>query len=178
MPQAACYGSRMCAAESPGIVTWDQSEPCSDWDPDIQAIFRHWRKMAPAGRLPGRQHLFPTEIVKLLPGVWLLDVQRDPFRLRYRLVGTRVVNGIGRDVTGLWLDDAHPDMASTAGYLDRYRQVVDTSIPSWRRGRPRLSIRLDFEVIENVVLPLAGDGENVDMLLALTVFHHDHQRAA
>lgn len=168
----------MHTAESPEILDWDQPEPPSDWDPDIQAIFRHWRKMGPAGQLPGRQHLVPTDILKLLPGVWLLDVQREPFRLRYRLVGTRVVNGIGRDVTGLWLDDAHPDMAAAPTYLDRYRRVVATRVPSWRRGRPRLSIRLDFDIIENVVLPLASDGEQVDMLLALTVFHHDRLRAA
>lgn len=155
----------------PTDVAWDQPEPSRDWDPDVQAIFKHWRAIMPPGKLPGRQHLHPASIARLLPGVWMMDVQAEPFRLRYRLVGTRVVHGIGRDVTGRWVDEAHPDIASKPAYIERYRRVVETRIPSWRRGPPRLNIRFDFRTIENLVLPFASDGEHVDMLLALTVFH-------
>lgn len=80
-----------------------------------------------AGRpTPGRQHPVPFDIVKLLPGVWLLDVRRQPFRLRYRPVGRRAVNGIGWDVAGAWLDGDHPDMAASPNYLGRYKRVVAT----------------------------------------------------
>jgi hypothetical protein len=161
----------MAESESLTDVEWDKPEPSPFWDPDIQAIFAYWRSIAPPGKLPGPQHLHPVAIAELLPGIWILDVQREPFRLRYREVGARVVHGIGRDVTGRWLDEAHPDIGTQPAYLERYRRVVETGIPSWRRGPPRLSIRLDFNVIENIVLPFATDGETVDMLLVLTAFH-------
>lgn len=152
-------------------VPWDLPTPCPDWHPGIQAIFTYWQAIKPAGELPGRRHFDPLRIAPLLPFVWLLDVQREPFRLRYRLAGTRVVAGIGREVTGLWLDEAHPEAVSRPEYIDRYRQVVATGIPSWRRGRPYLAIHRNFDEIENIFLPMAADGMNVDMILAMTVFH-------
>lgn len=101
----------------------------------------------------------------------MLDVQREPFRLRYRLAGTRVVSGLGREVTGLWLDEAHPEATSCPEYIGRYRQVFLSGVPSWRRGRPYLAIHRDFDDIENLFLPLAADGCTVDMILAMTVFY-------
>src|SRR5271165_4367368 len=81
------------------------------WHPLVQLAYEHWRSLHPATGLPGRQHLDPFEIPRrLLSGIWLLDVQREPFRLRYRLAGTAIVRAIGREVTGQWLDDAHPHL--------------------------------------------------------------------
>lgn len=163
----------MVDADPSPAVNWDKAEPSLNWHPDIRALFLHWRAVHPGHGLSGRRHLDPAAIAKLLPGVWLLDVQASPFRLRYRLVGTKVVHGIGREVTGQWLDEAHPEAAATPAYLERYRRVVESGIPSWRRGRPQLSIHLDFDTIENLILPLAEDGTHLDMLLAMTVFHRE-----
>jgi len=149
-------------------IFWADSTPGLDWHPNVQAMFRYWRSIHPGARLPGRQHFSPADIKRLLPGVWLLDIQAAPFRLRYRLVGTRIVQMIGKDPTGLWLDEAHAEVAERPSYFERYRVVADTALPSWRRGRPTLWINEDFATIENLVMPLSADGDKVDMLLAFT----------
>ncbi|MFN4088844.1 MAG: PAS domain-containing protein [Alphaproteobacteria bacterium] len=139
-----------------------------DWHPDLKAFVAYWQTIRPGpGTLPGRRDVDPSRIVRLLPDVWMLDVQVEPFRLRYRLAGTRMVAMHGREITGLWLDEAHPDMPTT--YFDRYRRVCETHAPSWRRGSPRLDPHSRaVTVIENVLLPLAADGRNVDILFCLT----------
>ena len=152
-------------------ILWPHAAPGEHWHPDVQTIFSYWRQRHPANGLPGRQHIDPLDVVRLLPGVWLLDVQREPFRLRYRLVGTRITESIGREVTGLWMDEAHPDAPSVPGYFDRYRAVVETAQPSWRKGRPQLYIHEDYSHLENILLPLARDGTTVDMLFVLTAIH-------
>jgi hypothetical protein len=138
------------------------------WHPRIRRLYDYWAAAAPCGVLPGRQHVEPADFPDLLPDIWLLDVQRDPFRLRYRLAGTHVVNCVGRELTGRWMDQVQP-LSMAPGYLDRYRDVVETGKPSWRRGPPRLHAERGYSVLENILLPLARDGKNVDMLLALTV---------
>jgi len=51
--------------------------------PKIARAFAYWRSIHPApGVLPGRQHLDPMAIPDVLPGVWLLDVERAPLRRR------------------------------------------------------------------------------------------------
>ena len=145
----------------------------SSWHPALQEIYRYWRAIHPGDALPGRQHLDPVDLRRFLPRLWLLDVQQEPFRLRYRLVGTRICEMAGRELTGQWLDEAHPAAAPDPGIFDRFRQVVATGTPSRRRGKPMLFLRhkADFTEIENAVFPFASDGKTVDMLLAYTIFY-------
>jgi hypothetical protein len=144
----------------------------SAWHPDIQEIYRYWLGIHPDNGLPGRRQFDPVDLRQYLPRLWLLEVQRTPFRLRYRLAGTRICELAGRELTGLWLDEAHPFVAENPDYLDRLRRVADTGEPSWRRGKPKLFLaeKADFTEIENIFLPLAADGRTVDMVLAYTVF--------
>ncbi len=93
----------------------------------------------------------------------------------YRLAGTAVVRYIGPEMTGRYMDEAHPDIAQLPQYLDRYRGVVETKVPSWRRGAPKLSIRGDYHTIENIVVPLTEDGARVDMLAAYSVMFEDKE---
>ncbi len=152
----------------------------SKWNPKLQRLHRYWVSIHPdTQRLPGRQNFDPVEIRDLLPNVWLLDVQRKPFRLKYRLMGTRVVEWIGKDYTGRWLDEVHPhipDLADDQGAvgkaLPRFKTVVEQGVVDWRRGKPSLFLaHKDFVEIERALLPLASDGHDVDVLLAGTVFY-------
>lgn len=99
-------------------------------------------------------------------------------RFRYRLVGTLIRDAAERELTGLWLEEAHPHLARTAGSLERFRTVANAGIPSRRRGKPMLFLaHKDYQEIENVLLPLAFDGKTVDVILAATVFHWASGRA-
>lgn len=142
------------------------------WHGRATRLYRYWLSIhPPEGGLPGRRHFDPVAVAGLLPGIWLLDVQRLPFRLRYRLVGTGIIEAIGHEVTGLWLDEAHPHIRDNAVFFGRYQQVAETGVPSWRKGKPLLWTHRDFGTIENLLLPLAKDGCEVDMLCAFTVFY-------
>jgi hypothetical protein len=144
----------------------------SSWHPKLQRMYRYWQKARPApDLLPGRQHIDPLDIPDLLPGIWLLDVLREPIRLRYRLVGTRIVEAIGREVTGQWLEEAHPHVLTIPGYAERYRTVVTSGVPSHRRGQAITWQHEDYREIENVLFPLAADGKTVDVLMVLTVIY-------
>lgn len=164
-------GSQFKSSRIPQGSLWTGETPAPDWHPNIARLFLYWRSITPATGLPGRQHLEPLDIASLLPGIWLLDVQPEPFRLRYRLVGTEAVEAIGAEVTGRWMDEAHAAIAENPGYLDRYRAVCEHRIPSWRRGIPQLWVNKQYHTLENLVLPLASDGVTVDMIVALTVYH-------
>lgn len=142
------------------------------WHPRVARLYRYWLSIHPAGGgMPGRKHFDPVDVPELLPGIWLLDVQHTPFRLRYRLVGTAFVEAVGREVTGQWLDDAHPHLRGVPGFFDRYQRAAVEKHPEWRRGKPRIWAHRDFGEIENLLLPLAADGATVDILIAYTVLY-------
>ncbi len=162
-------GRRHASGDDRRGSLWTGSEPAPHWHAKIARFFLYWRSIHPPQGLPGRAHLDPLAIPTLLPGIWLLDVQHEPFRLRYRLAGTETVEAIGAEVTGRWMDEVNPHLTRESGYLDRYRAIVAQRLPSWRRGPPLLMSQR-VRTIENIVVPLAADGVTVDMLAALTVF--------
>jgi PAS domain-containing protein len=141
----------------------------SDWHPMVRSFYEYWLAAAPPGRLPGRQHIAPEDLVPCLPRVWLLEVHRDPLRLRFRLAGTQVAWSVGSDPTGQWLEEVHPDGVLKPTAMDRYRFAVETGKPTWRRGRSVWNRDPRHHSLENCHAPLARDGETVDMIFCLTV---------
>src|SRR5579871_2890427 len=83
--------------------------PLDDWHPKVRRLFVYWHSLRPAPDvLPGRQHFDPLAIVDIMPWVWMLDREEGPpERLRYRLLGTRMVEAMRRDLTGQRYDEAH-----------------------------------------------------------------------
>ncbi|MGD8810029.1 MAG: PAS domain-containing protein [Gammaproteobacteria bacterium] len=141
----------------------------ADCHPKIGEAVAYWLSIKPDGGLPGRQHFDPTDIPRLLRGVWLIDVQRDPLSFVFRLVGTGVVEFFGADPTGENLNDVFEDFPETVACKD-FRQVVETGAPSWRRGTPQLRHESKFSRLERVYLPLARNGKEVDLIFCLSVF--------
>jgi hypothetical protein len=137
--------------------------------PEVVALYDYWRSKAPCeGVLPGRQHIDPIEIPKLLQYVWLLDVVPDPRRFRVRLVGTALIQTGTPARTGDFMADfMPPDKRQTS--LADLEAVVQSREPWWYRGPVILRHETYVQEVERIVLPLAADGRHVDMLLCMSV---------
>ncbi|HLZ67528.1 MAG TPA: PAS domain-containing protein [Aliidongia sp.] len=144
-------------------------EDRSDWHGFVAQCHDYWRRIAPPSRLPGRQHVWPGDMLPFLPHVWLLDVARAPLRFRYRLIGTAEVRVLGADLTGRWLDEVHGDTWDEPSVSDRLRFMAETGRPTWSRSPVLWGPDRSHQIIENCLLPLAADGATVDMILACSV---------
>lgn len=146
----------------------DPLPPC---DPRIGGLHRHWHKLyVDRGALPGRQHFDPLDVHRLLPWIWLVDVQREPLRFRFRLLGTEQVRAMECNPTGRWIDETFPHVPSRSPTYAHFIAAVAGKI-AYRRGFPVVYVPKDYILTERIFLPLARDGSTVDMLLALTVYH-------
>lgn len=143
----------------------------SSWHPKVRALYEHWLSIHPGGgKLPGRQDFDPMAVAHLLPYIMLLDVDGRPPRFRYRVVGTRMVDALGGDLTGQWLDEAHARGVHKPQF-PAYMKVVEERAPEWRRGPPHFASYIDkCTGMERVFLPLASNGRDVDMILTIAVF--------
>ncbi len=111
----------------------------------------------------------------MLPKIWLLDVIPAPdsplvWHFRYRLAGTMMVEGFGCDPTGRLLHEAWPNIALPQGTYHQYVDLVEKARISFRRGQPIFKGNQDYRWLERILLPLARDGERVDMVLALSTY--------
>ena len=105
----------------------------------------------------------------LLGNIWIANVQRNPLRFRYRVVGTRIIAHLGMETTGKLLDEVFPHFKDTYTCRD-LNIVAKKGVPRWRRGEPSMRKNFYFRTLEQVSLPLAADGRTVDMVLNLTLF--------
>jgi PAS domain-containing protein len=138
-------------------------------DRRIRALYDYWCGIHPTEAiLPGRQHVEPLDLAEVPRWLWLVDVQREPLRFRYRLVGTGHRDVMGADLTGRWLDEAFPGFARLRGHADHVA-VAGGEIRYCRRV-PDFSVEKGLVRMDQVMLPLARDGVTVDMLLGLSLF--------
>lgn len=129
-------------------------------------FFGYWQRCAPAGRLPGRQHVDPLDIpAAVLPYIALYDIvpHGEDFRVRCRLVGTGVVELLGTDNTGRFLDETMTPDAYRPLH-DSYRTVCRGEPQYWQRILPYAN--RSFTAVTRLALPLATDGARVDMVIS------------
>jgi len=144
-------------------VTLDITQVTS---PRIHRLYDYWqhRRARRGGRLPKRGDIAPDEIKDLLPNIMIVDVERDPIRFRYRLVGTRVVEYNGVEFTGRYLGEI--GWPEEQDLIDGYTAVAKTREPVFGA--------LAWELVSGAVgrcefarLPLSEDGELASQILAM-----------
>ena len=68
--------------------------------PEMAQLLAYWRSLFKGDVLPDRRDLDPVQIPKLLPGIILIDIHRDHYRFRFRLIGERMVAYYGGNLAG------------------------------------------------------------------------------
>jgi hypothetical protein len=115
--------------------------------------------------IPDRSALQPGDIIKLLPFIFIAELEPDPFRIRYRLVGTKAAAVTGFDFTGRYLDEFQRAGAEVP-WEDYYRAAVlsrrpvlgEATVPVQTGG----SFRYEFGIF-----PLTLGGTEVRQFVAL-----------
>lgn len=101
-----------------------------DMRPNMRQLFAYWQSLA-GGVAPERHLVDPAAIKPLLPYLMIVEFSEAPFRIRYRLTGTRVDEQTGLNLTGRYLDEfRHGDGEGAIRHLeDGYRQCASTGMP-------------------------------------------------
>ena len=114
--------------------------------------------------LPGRSAFDPLiERPRLTPHLMLMDVRRDPLDFRYRLIGTALRRHMAADWTGMWLSQLMFQRPGSVVW-DNNCKVLRERCPLLARP-PYIGPHRDFLFVESIILPLAEDGQEVDMLM-------------
>jgi hypothetical protein len=127
---------------------------------DMLAI---WLRQRGSRAMPRRADLPPECLRGHLGWIVLLDVEYEPLRFRYRLVGTRITELVGRDATGVYLDELYePAIHSTA--ISAFKIVIASRSPVRAHGYLRHANKghLAFEAID---MPLSEDGATVSLIM-------------
>ena len=139
----------------------------------VRALHRYWQSKCRDGSLPLRAAIDPTEIPQLLPYLVIAEIEASPLRVRYRLVGTQVVEDHGSDFTNRYLEDCN--FAVEPLLLECYRQLVETRAPvfayyEWHKKELQ-GAKGAIGANETGFFPLSSDGATVDLAICLADPH-------
>ena len=131
----------------------------------VLALHAWWCRKGGPSAVPDRSVVDPLELKALLPNILIAEVEHDPFRVRYRLQGTKVTEITGIDITGHYLDEllsVEPDQPWQEHYLAVYRSRRPlfglTTVPRSAGGT------VDYEF---GIFPLRRGGDRVEQFIAL-----------
>lgn len=135
--------------------------------PTLRRLYDYWLSKVRGTSLPGRSDIDPLDFRYALGDIALVDVLYEPLRFRFRLDGTRHVEHFGFDMTGQFLDDfPQPEMRQFIH--GNYRNVVESRRPQ-RYHRDLTTDGRPFRY-ETLLMPLASDGQKVDMIMVAIAF--------
>lgn len=133
--------------------------------PLVKALHDWWQsKRRPSGT-PDRSDLDPADLVPLLPNLLLAEAKHKPFRIRYRLIGTKIAAGTGFPLTGRYLDELLP-AGSDLDWLDHYRRVYDSRLPLAGSVAVPTTTGANY-TYEFGIFPLTLGGDRIEQFVAL-----------
>lgn len=138
-------------------------------DPILGALYRYWNLRRGTRRMPDRRDIDPIDLgPSLLPHLGLMDIVDGGARVRYRLLGTNIVERWGRDPTGRFMDEV---MSGTYGaYIHSlYRTLVQACAPVFSESLFRWDAE-GYLRARRLYLPLTHGGTDVAIALIGQVF--------
>ena len=138
--------------------------------PDLRGLYAYWRSKHQDGRPPSRADIDPIDMRAWLSHLILTDIDAESADVRFRVIGTWMVDRIGRDDTGMSMREIGLN-PSRQTILDSYLQVASTLRPHVSEGLFFDRYRIQRHIrTERILLPLSRDGETCDMVLAAIYF--------
>ncbi len=138
-------------------------------DQVLANMLEHWCAMSQAagGATPKRSDLDPAAIPTLLRHLQIHQREANG-RFRCRLSGTAVVQQLGRDATGSYLDEAiRPE--AVAGRTRIFNRALETGMPVIYSGVMEVPGR-GMKAYQRLLLPLADAGGNPSFVLSVMAF--------
>jgi hypothetical protein len=132
----------------------------------IAALARYWDMKRGARAMPLWRDIDPAEIKPLLPHLLISRYERDPFRVRYVIVGTWLAQFSGGDFTGRYLDELDFSGEDT-DWLAHHKRFIAEAKPAFGicRFKTQSGLELDYE---SGMFPIAGeDGITIERSLGI-----------
>ncbi|RED53771.1 PAS domain-containing protein [Aestuariispira insulae] len=128
-----------------------------------QKFYEYWNKKRGKRAAPSRSDMDPIEFHKLLPNLIIYRVEETPRNYQISLVGTGLTEALGKDLTGLYLNEfIHDEQLQHArNQLDdvaiNFQPRID-ELDAGFAGKPHVKY-------SRLLLPLSSDGERADRLI-------------
>ncbi len=146
-------------------------------DPGLRLLYDYWRDLAEAGNgLPSVQSFDPLHLPRLLPNVWIIEVEPATRRFRMRLAGENINAIYGRSIAGLYFEDVFQP-GDVEIIVARYSRAL-TEPAIFHASGSVYAAGGSLTVGERLGLPMLGREGRTNTLLGATVYRSPLEKIA
>jgi hypothetical protein len=141
------------------------TDPNLNKSADVRALYDWWLGACGVRRVPDRRDFDPIQHRGWLPTMLISEAVGNPVRIRYRLVGTKVVAIAGFDFTGHYLDELLGEKPREP-WLDFYSKATETQMPVLG-GVTEPTVSGNVFYYEFAICPVTAGGERVQQFICI-----------
>jgi hypothetical protein len=146
-------------------------------DPGLRLFYDYWHDLAKVGDgLPSVQRFDPLHLPKLLPNVWIVEVEPATRRFRMRLTGENINAIYGRSIAGLYFQDVFQP-GDVEIIVARYTRALSEPAVFHASGSV-YAAGGNLTVGERLGLPMLGREGRTNTLLGATVYRRSLDKIA
>ena len=146
-------------------------------DPGLRVLYDYWLSLAEeAGGLPSVQEFDPLNLPKLLPNLWILEVEAATGRFRMRLTGENINAIYGRSIAGLYFQEVFQP-GDVEIIVARYSRALSEPAIFHASGSV-YAAGGNLTVGERLGLPMLGREGQTNTLLGATVYRRSLDQIA
>lgn len=139
-------------------------------DPMVLEVLNYWYSKRAGRRMPSPRDIDPVAFARHMPNLMMIQVDHDPFRLTYRLIGEEVAHSHGANFRGravLDVDQRSPHLGTMLHEL--YKAVALLRRPVGVGGNMEFA-GLGHMSFEAAYMPLSFEGERTDRIFTVTAY--------
>lgn len=156
-------------AETGFAGEWSAAELLRSPHPEIVRMLALWHKAAGMLAYPSKLAFGPTQLRSMLPWVHVYAIAPAAPRFTIRLVGTRMTDFIGRNLSGRSVDDV-PIPALRRLAIAMLKAVEGARAPIHAKAPRAVAFpNGDHLSAETIWLPGSEDGTRIDRVVAVSV---------
>src|SRR5262249_34459158 len=124
-------------------------------NPLLKSLFAYWQSLGAKDGAAQKRYFDPLDLpAKVLPRIFMIDVDDTAPLYRFRLLGTYLVEAHGHDYTGCALTDSEVPGFSQSKTMELLEILNKNSEPQHYRGPTQFSWTRRFGGHEQIILPL------------------------
>lgn len=134
--------------------------------PIVRRFHNIWQAKRGDRLMPSWQDIDPSEMRAILPNMFVISIEQSPFRIFYRLIGTKAVV-FRHELTGRYLDEVveYSDEVR-AELVKEYQMVCAQKRPTYSKDTLKTKFGNTL-IVFGSIFPLSSDGETVDRCIAV-----------
>ncbi|MBX3490831.1 PAS domain-containing protein [Parvibaculum sp.] len=140
-------------------------------DPMTKFMLDYWTLKKGDRPMPALADLNLADFARYAPKILIVQVDRDPFELTFRLVGEDVIANFGFNPKGRSLLSLNEELPGLGTLLHEFFKWVVTARRAVGAGGTQDLVDRSYNNYEAIYLPLSSDGEHVDRIIAATVYY-------